>query len=255
MSASIKTLMFASALSMLSLPAFAKDTINQTSRSVSYSGATTQTLQQRSEQLKQATPVVAPKPATGARVESSLKALHIAGSSANPDFSIYDVSTDLISDLDDDGFYHRFSVRIDADTYFDSAWVYARLYVSYEGGPWSWYATSEDYRISGDSTLDSFVIETELADGFPPGYYDVRIELYDADYGDFLLSYGPYDDSSLAALPLEDSYEDDTSGVSVGIGVEVGLPQTEVVIAGAGAFGWWLLLPFGVLLARRLSRK
>ncbi len=254
MSTSIKTLLLATALSTLSLPAFANDTINQTSRSVSYSGAASQTLEQHSEQLKQATPVVAPRPAAGARVESSLKALRIAGD-ANPDFSIYDVGTELISDQDGDGFYHRFSVRIDADTYFDSAWVYARLYVSYEGGPWSWYATSEDYRISGDSSLDSFVIETELADGFPPGYYDVRVELYDADYGDYLLSYGPYDDSSLAALPLEDSYEDDTSGVSVGIGVEVGLPQTEVVIAGAGSFGWWLLLPFGVLLARRMSRK
>jgi len=133
--------------------------------------------------------------------------------------------------------------------------VYARLYISYQGGPWSWYATSADYRINGDSSLDSFVIETELADGFAPGYYDVRIELYDADDGDFLLSYGPYDDSSLAALPLEDSYQDDELGVSVGIGVAVGLPQTEVVIAGAGAFGWWLLLPFGLLLTRFLSRK
>ncbi len=254
MSTSIKTLLLATALSALSLPAFAKDAINQTSRSVSYSGAVSPTLQQRGEQLKQATPVIAPKPAAGARVESSLKALRIAGG-ANPDFSIYDVSTELISDQDDDSFYHRFSVRIDTDTWFDSAWVYARLYVSYEGGPWSWYATSEDYRISGDSSLDSFVIETELADGFPPGYYDVRIELYDADYGDFLLSYGPYDDSSLAALPLEDSYEDNASGVSVGIGVEVGLPQTEVVIAGAGAFGWWLLAPFGVLLVHRMSQK
>ena len=255
MSASIKTLVFAAVLSTLSLPVLAKDSASQTSRSVSYSGATTQTLAQRSEQLKQATAVVAPRPVAGARVESSLKALYIAGSSASPDFSIYDASTELISDLDEDGFYHRFSIRIDADTWFDSAWVYARMYLSYEGGPWSWYATSADYRINGDSSLDSFVIETELADGFLPGYYDVRIELYDADYGDFLLSYGPYDDSSLAALPLEDSYEDDGRGISIGIGVEAGLAQTEVVIAGAGAFGGWLLLPFGVLLTRFSGRK
>ncbi len=232
------------------------DVAARSSRSISYAADDTATKDQRRVQLQHAAMVTAEAPQTAVRLESNLKALHSSGS-YNPDFSIYDVRTILISDYDDDGFYHRFSLRIDADTLFGSAWVYARLYVSHEGGPWTWYATSDDYHISGDSSLDSFVIETELVDGYPAGYYDIRIELYDAEYGDFLLSVGPYDDSSLVALPLEDSYRDDNDyGVSIGVGVQIGVPaDTEVVISAAGASSLWLTAPLAVLLSVRLSRR
>ena len=143
----------------------------------------------------------------------------------------------MISDLDDDGYYHRFSVAIDADTVYSTSWVYAQLYLSYEGGPWNHYATSSDFHIHGDSAADVFVIETELAEGFPAGYYDIRIELYDANSGEWLQSYGPYDDASLSALPLEDSVYDDyyISGVT-----------TEVIVAGHGGVSIWLLVMFGL---------
>jgi hypothetical protein len=187
----------------------------------------------------------------GFRMESTLKAAHIVGSVSTglADFSIYNTETILISDFNNDGFYHRFSVSIDADTIYPTAYIFARLYLSYEGGPWNLYATSDNYHINGDSDLDVFVIETELADGFPPGYYDVRIELYDADFGDWLLSYGPYDDASLSALPLEDSYYDDPQPVIVSVPVEAG-----IVVAGhTGALSAWLLaLPLSLLFVRRL---
>jgi len=163
------------------------------------------------------------------------------------DITIYDASTTLISDFDDDGFYHRFSVAIDADTIYSESWVYARLYLSYEGGPWNYYATSADFVIHGDSELDVFVIETELAEGFPAGYYDIRIELYDAELGDLLLSYGPYDDASLSTLPLEDSlYDDDYSSVAY---------STEVIVAGSGGISLWLLAVFGLAGVLRLIRR
>ena len=54
---------------------------------------------------------------------------------ASADYSIYDASVALLQDDDADGFHHRFEVRFDADTYFFSADVYARLYLSYQGGP------------------------------------------------------------------------------------------------------------------------
>ena len=185
----------------------------------------------------------------GFRVESTLRAARAISSDyvSNADIIIYDASTELISDFNDDGFYHRFSVTIDADTVYDTSYVYARLYLSFEGGPWNHYATSANYHIYGDSELDTFVIETELADGFPPGYYDVRIELYDADFDNWLLSYGPYDDASLSALPLEDSYFDDQSPVAI-------YPvETQVVVASrGGSISWWLLLlPAVIGVARR----
>jgi hypothetical protein len=172
---------------------------------------------------------------TPAGVHADTIVVHYEG-----DISIYDATTTLISDFDNDGFYHRFSVEIDADTIYSESWVFAELYLSYEGGPWNYYAISDDYPIHGDSDLDVFVIETELAEGFPAGYYDIRIELYDAESGDWVQSYGPYDDGSLSTLPLEDSvYDEDFQSVAY---------TTEVIVAGHGHGGLsvWLLAVFGL---------
>jgi hypothetical protein len=164
------------------------------------------------------------------------------------DISIYDASTALISDLDDDGFYHRFSVGIDADTVYSTSYVYAELYLSYEGGPWNYYASSDAFHIHGDSASDVFYIETELAEGFPAGYYDIRIELFDADSGDWLLNYGPYDDSSLSTLPLEDSVHDDDYYTTA--------YTTEVIVAGHGGMDIGLLTLFALSgLLIRFSRR
>jgi hypothetical protein len=92
-----------------------------------------------------------------------------------------------------------------------------------------------------------FYVETELAEGFPAGYYDVRIELYDADTGEWLLNYGPYDDSSLTALPLEDSMHDDDY-YSTGY-------TTEVIVAGHGGIDVWLLITFALVALLKFSRQ
>ena len=179
----------------------------------------------------------------GVRKESTVVGITASYSSYTNYYSIYNASTDLISDFDYDGFYHRFRVTIDADTTYATAHVYAKLYLSYEGGPWHYYARSNTYHINGDSSLDSFAIETELTDGYPAGYYDVRIELYDADYDEFLLAYGPYDDASLMELPLEDSYRDDS-----GYGYGYDSIETEVFITGTGSMDWLMLTIPGLLL-------
>lgn len=159
-------------------------------------------------------------------------------------YSLFDASTELISDFNYDGFYHRFSVTFDVDTIYDVSYVYAEVYLSYEGGPWNYYATSDNYHIYLDSENDTMTIETELADGFSPGYYDVRIEIYDADSNEWLLSYGPYDDASLNALPLEDSYHDDFNYLNDGH------LTTEVIVSGHGHGAMsWLLILFPILIA------
>jgi len=242
-------------IGMLSAPLMAETTEGtRSSKSISYSSETAIDKATRDEQLKQTDADIMPSLLTqGFRPESTATALHVATASyyVSDSFSIYDASTYLISDLNGDGFYHRFSVAIDADTVFDSARVYAMLYLSYEGGPWNHYATSNSYRINGDSDVDIFTIETELADGFAPGYYDVRIELYDADLDTWLFSYGPYDDTSLSALPLEDSYYDDPYSTAA-------YPiETEVIVAGHGngAMSWWLIVLPVLMLTLRLSAR
>lgn len=247
-------------LVMLSAPLMAETSSEaRKSKSISFSNSTEIDKLSKDELLKQAeedsmTALVK----QGYRTESLVTAASIENISANhvDEIIIYDAATDLISDFNYDGFYHRFSVTIDADTIHDMSYVYARLYLSYEGGPWNHYASSDAYHIYADSERDIFTIETELAEGFVPGYYDVRIELYDADTDEWLLSYGPYNDASLSALPLEDAHYDD-SYQSVIYPVE-----TDIVVAGHGhgSMSWWLLsVPVLLVLTRqsgfRVGRK
>ncbi len=253
-------------LLVISLPAASADTkkiatetlisATRSSTSISLPRASNLNKAGRDEKISKADTIIMPALVkVGSRTESTDKSvdnnLKISSvSTINHDFTLFDASTDLISDFNYDGFYHRFSVTFDADTAFDSAYVYAKIYLSYEGGPWNHYATSDDYPIYLDSENDTMTIETELDDGFSPGYYDVRIELYDADYNEWLLSYGPYDDPSLRALPLEDSYYDDLDYIG---GSHL---TTEVTVSarGHGAMSWLLLLIPVLVTAIRTTR-
>lgn len=172
----------------------------------------------------------------GGRLESAARA-----TAAHPTgrlFSIFDAQTVISRDDDNDGFYHHLRVSFDADVSGGSAWVYARLYLSLEGGPWNHYFTTDVFPIEGDASRDDYEVATRLLDGYPTGYYDVLIELYDADYDVLTVNYGPYEDRDLAVLPLEDFYRDnDDSG-------------------GGGAMGWgvWLLALLAVTKGVRSRR-
>lgn len=247
------------ALGLSSAPLMAEDiTPIRSSKSITYMKSLELTDTQKDVQLKQGEIDNLQTLSTqGYRTESTVMAAHISTTEyfASGDITVYDASTELISDFDADGFYHRYRTIIDADTIYDTSYIYARLYLSYEGGPWNYYASSDNYHIHGDSELDTIVIETELADGYPPGYYDIRIELYDADHDDWLTSYGPYDDDSLSALPLEDSYYDDPHYFSV-------YPvETEIIVAShlephGGSMSWLMIsLPLMILITRRSTKR
>ena len=243
-------------LTLISAPLMAEEVVStRTSKSISFSNKTTLDKVARDEQLKQAeSDVNEPLIKTGLRSESLAMAVHVDSTSSvsSSDIFVFDASSELISDFNYDGFYHRFSVSVDADTVFETAYVYAKIYLSYEGRPWNLYATSDNYHIYGDSELDRFVIETELGEGFPTGYYDVRIELYDADHNIWVDTYGPYDDADLLELPLEDSYYDE------GYGAVEYQTETEIIVSGRGhgAMSWWLLsIPSLLVVARRWHLK
>ena len=234
------------------LPADDTTSVKSTStRSISYQSEALLDKAESDNRLKKADiTTLPPLLKEGYRDEAyTVYAARYVTSYTSAEVTIYDAVTELISDFNDDGFYHRFAVTIDADTIYSEAYIFAELYLSYEGGPWNYFASSDSYHIYGDSEQDTFTIETELADGFEPGYYDIRIELYDADTGYRILSYGPYDDTSLSALPLEDSYFDEYAEVIVPI-------ESEVIITAEGhthgSMGLWLLsLPFLAVWFRR----
>jgi len=223
------------------------------SRSISFTASNEINKDIKDAQLKQADAVIlTPLVKDGFRAESKALEKTTAGVSYSHsnDVWIYNATTNLISDFDYDGFHHRFSVSIDADTIYSSAYVYAKLYLSFEGGPWNYYASSQDYSVHSDSDMDIFTIETELAEGFPAGYYDVRIELYEAHSNEWLLNYGPYDDSSLNSLPLEDSYNDDTY-----ININYPVIETGIVVAGSGSASLWLIVVAAFIAASRRFSK
>lgn len=124
------------------------------------------------------------------------------------DFTIYSATSDVFLDLDFDGYFRGFAVTFDADVSEGVADVYAELYLSRNGGPWNLFFTTRVFSIFGADSADEYEVVSELDFGYPSGDYDVLIELYDADSGDFLTDYGPADDPALSYLPLEDAEYD-----------------------------------------------
>jgi hypothetical protein len=162
------------------------------------------------------------------------------------DHWIYDADAVLYDDFDNDGFFRFLSIRVDADTVFDQSFVYAVIYLSDDGENFEHFYTTSDFEINSATADDEFFVETELVSGYPPGYYDVIIELYDADLGLYMDEFGPAQSEALELLPLEDARFDEPAGVVV--------VHEE---GGGGSISLWTLLGLlGVALARSgVSRR
>ena len=189
---------------------------------------------------------------TGEREKSDTRAASAKGSGVTQksasDFWFYEADVILFNDDDLDGYYYGIDLLFDVDTIWDSAEIYAVLYLSYEGGPWNEYAATEDFTIYGTSGTDEYVIVSELMSGYPTGNYDLLIELFDAWDGTYLTSFGPADTSELSYLPLEDFDRDAPAA-----------PVQEVIIVeqgggGGSADGWMLAGLFLVLIGGAIRR-
>lgn len=153
-------------------------------------------------------------------------------------FWIYDARTELAGDEDHDGFFYRLRLTFDADVDIGGADVYAMLYLSYEEGPWNHYYTTDVFYILEDSFDDDYEVVTQLLEGYPTGYYDLLIELYDADLDVLVATYGPYEDVALDNIPLEDQWRD--------------IPDDP---GGGGGIGWLGLSLLGALWGTRLRSR
>lgn len=186
---------------------------------------------------------------SGKQSRSSFEALRSGGAATtNSDFWFYSADVLLFNDHDDDGHFHGVDLLFDADTYYQSAEVYAVVYLSLDGGPWNEYSATANFTLFGASADDEFNIVTELVSGYPTGSYDLLIELFDGYNDRFLASFGPVDTPELAFLPLEDSNRDVPF---------IPPPTTVVVHDHGGAVGWPMLLAlfFGAGLLRKLREK
>jgi MYXO-CTERM domain-containing protein len=164
---------------------------------------------------------------------------------------IYDARTDLFGDADNDGYYRFLRVQLDADTVHTFAEIYAEIYVSADGNAWELLYATNDFSIWGTDDDDDYEVETELVSGYSTGAYDVLVEIYDADTGEFLDDFGPEDSPMFSMQPLEDSGRD---------GLVVDVPATAPVTVihdegGGGAVSWLALVGLGGALALRRRRS
>lgn len=165
----------------------------------------------------------------------TLMARH-SGAGINQEFWVFDAWITLHQDRDYDGYYHHFSLEIDADTEYASAQLYARLYLG-TNEVFQEFHVTDNFTIYGDNSDDSYVIETELLTGFPADDYEVLIELYDAYSDELVAVYDGYNDADLYLISLESKNYDQ--------------PQVEVVHEHAGSLGLWGLLLMPLLLLAR----
>lgn len=166
---------------------------------------------------------------SGLRDKTALRSSKAGESSSiasipNIDFWFYSADVILFTDNDRDGYFAGIDLLFDADTVYSRAEVYAVVYLSLEGGPWTEYAETADFIINGTSGSDEYVIVTDLVSGYPTGSYDILIELFDTFDNSFVADMGPENTSELAFLPLEDTNRD-APGVS---------PQPVVINHGGG---------------------
>ncbi|MGV6816016.1 MAG: choice-of-anchor H family protein [Thiotrichales bacterium] len=160
-----------------------------------------------------------------------------------PELSVHSAQVDLVWDQDYDGYYQQFVLTFDADLATGRHKVFAKLYLSFEGGPWNYLHTTRSFQLERATSSDEYSIETILDAGYPTGYYDILLEFYDADSGEYLMSFGPNEDLGLYAVPLEDQTRDRHSGSDSSY-------EVNTYLYGSGSLDWLTLgmagLGFGV---------
>jgi hypothetical protein len=158
----------------------------------------------------------------------------------NQAFWIFDAWVEFYHDDDRDGYFNHFAVEFDADTEFSSALVYARLYLG-KDEVFQEFHTTSDFTIFSDSSTDSFVVESELLNGFRPDEYEVLIELYDAYSHELVAAFDGNNDADLYLLSLESQ--------------EYEVTQVVVVTEHGGSLGIWGLLLLPLLVLRLLPKR
>jgi len=133
---------------------------------------------------------------------------------------VFDLFIDLTTDVDYDGHYSSFTVSLDIESNFSPQTVYAVFYLRQENGLLLEYAATDNFVVDGSGSHDAIFIESSLDAGYPSGYYDHYVEIYDAYDNSLLLSYGPNQSSHAHNIPFE-SYTQDNFVSTVGVRLSV----------------------------------
>ena len=180
-------------------------------------------------------------PAAGFNAARSVEKRHVTDDRW---FDIFNVEVELYDDFDRNGYFSAFEIAFDVDVEYGNAWVYADIWIRRSGSYYELLHQTDTFMISGSASDDVYIVNAELLTHYPPDYYDVMIELYNADsYSGspvVIADYGYH--HALSSLPLESRRHSHGSG------------SVTVVAHGAGVTSW-LTGVFMLLLSLRLRKK
>ena len=138
------------------------------------------------------------------------------------------VASDLFGDGDGDGFYTDLTLEYDINAQYSGDLVFAEVVISNTSEGWSKVRTTNSFILGNNTEF----VDLTFNSGFPAGWYDVRIDLYNAKTGE-LIADAAQEFSSLRQLPIESRNNDTIYDSTV---------TTDVHVSGGGSLGWGLLL-------------
>ena len=173
-------------------------------------------------------------------------------------FEIFDVWVEQREDRDGDGYHQVIGVEFDADTTSARETVYARLYLRRDAGPWVLYSETGLFDIRYDEAADRYRVTTRLLEGFPPGRYELAIDLYALYRSGVVASRTVAFDQHGELLYLEDELNDEPPVEVIVIapappGGEVVVIEDDPAYAGSMSPAW--LLALGLVGFARRTRK
>jgi hypothetical protein len=148
------------------------------------------------------------------------------------------VATDLFGDGDNDAFYTDLTIEYDIDAQYSGDMVYAEIILTNTGEGWQQRVTSSDFELTNSTEFVDLTFNT----GYPPGYYDVKINLINVFTGEVVADAGR-EFSSLVSLPIESINYDDF--------YDEFAADVDLRVSGGGSMGWVMFFIAGLVAYRR----
>lgn len=122
---------------------------------------------------------------------------------SNNEIYVSDVSTVLFNDADQDGYYAGFSVTLDVDVSWDSADVFANIFLQSNGSSPEFLHSTNVFTVFGQESFDRYRVDVDLTDNFFADEYDIIIDVVDAYSTLVVDTVSHRTHNNLSRLPLE----------------------------------------------------